>query len=116
MYHNYHDVLDIGEGEKTFFNEVNRTTEVNKRFKEKVRGYVEYVRTKKYQERYKTSSLRVLVVTTTKERLKNLINTTQSVNGASFFWFTTFKEANYKNILAEPIWVIPSKEGKMSLI
>jgi hypothetical protein len=38
------------------------------------------------------------------------------VNGSNFFWFTTFKEAGPDSILAEPIWVIPSKEGKMSLI
>jgi hypothetical protein len=99
-----------------FFLEADRATEANKRFKEKVRGYVEYVRTKKYQERYKTSSLRVLVVTTTKERLKNLMNTTQSVNGASFFWFTTFKEATPDGILSELIWMPISKQEKVVLM
>jgi len=40
-----------GEGRKACFSlEVDRATEANKRFKEKVKGYVEYVRTKKYQE------------------------------------------------------------------
>jgi hypothetical protein len=105
------------QGKKaSFFLEADRATEANKRFKEKVRGYVEYVRTKKYQERYKTISLRVLVVTTTKERLKNLMNTTQSVNGASFFWFTTFKEANPENILSKPIWLSTGREDKINLM
>jgi hypothetical protein len=81
-----------------------------------VKGYIEYIRTKKYQERYKTSSLRVLVVTTTKERLKNLMNTTQSVNGASFFWFTTFKEANYNDVLIRCIWSLPGRDDKISLL
>jgi len=106
-----------GEGRKaSFFLEADRATEANKRFKEKVKGYIEYIRTKKYQERYKTSSLRVLVVTTTKERLKNLTNTTQSINGASFFWFTTFKEADHNDILTKPIWVLTKKEEKKSLL
>jgi len=55
-------------------------------------------------------------MTKTKERLKNLMNTTQSVNGASFFWFTTFKEMSSGSVLAKPIWVISSKEEKMSLV
>lgn len=106
-----------GEGKKaSFFLEADRATEANKRFKEKVKGYIEYIRTKKYQERYKTSSLRVLVVTTTKERLKNLMNTTQSVDGASFFWFTTFKEADYMYILNKPIWKVINKEDLNSLL
>ena len=106
-----------GEGKKaSFFLEADRATEANKRFKEKVKGYIEYIRTKKYQERYKTSSLRVLVVTTTKKRLKNLMNTTQSVNGASFFWFTTFKEASHTNVLTELIWVTEIEKPKVSLI
>lgn len=106
-----------GKGRKAcFFLEVDRATEANKRFKQKVKGYVEYVRTKKYQERYKTESLRVLVVTTTKKRLQNLMDTTQSVDGASFFWFTTLKEANNENVLTEPIWVLPNKEEKKSLL
>jgi len=105
------------EGKKAcFLLEADRATEANKRFKEKVRGYVEYVRTKKYQERYKTSSLRVLVVTTTKERLKNLMNTTQSIDGASFFWFTTFDKANFRDILSIPIWKIINKEEPDSLL
>jgi hypothetical protein len=52
------------------------------------------------------SSLRVLVVTTTKERLKNLMRITQSVDSANFFWFTTFKEAGPDSILTEPIWTV----------
>jgi hypothetical protein len=95
--------------------EADRATEANKRFKEKVRGYIEYVRTNKYYERYKSKSLRVLVVTTTRERMENLMRTTQSVDGANFFWFTTFKEADHRYILTEPVWGIPNKEEKISL-
>lgn len=60
-------------------------------------------------------SLRALVVTT-KERLENLMRTTKSIDGANFFWFTTFNEASYVNILTKPICVIINKETKMSLL
>ena len=75
-----------GEGkEARFFIEADRATETNRRWKDKIRGYVEYVNTGQYYKRYNAESLRVLTITTTQERLKNLLTTTKNVKGASFF-------------------------------
>ena len=100
-----------GDGKKaSFFIEADRATETNRRWKDKVRGYVEYVKTGQYYKRYKAESLRVLTVTTTQERLKNLLSTTKNVKGASFFWFTTKEQIN-NNVIINPIWRRTDKKG-----
>jgi len=61
---------------------VDRATESNRRWKDKVRGYVEYVLSGKYYEKFKSEALRIITVTTTQERLNNLLKTTQQLNQA----------------------------------
>ncbi|MCL5070446.1 MAG: replication-relaxation family protein [Actinobacteria bacterium] len=87
-----------------YFLEVDRATESNKRWKDKVRGYVAYVRTNKYYERFKAQSLRILAVTTSQERLDNLFKTTKGVEHSDFFLFTTFKQIKENNVLFDKIW------------
>jgi len=94
-----------GEGKVArFFIEADRATETNRRWKDKIRGYVEYVNTGQYYKRYKAESLRVLTITTTQERLKNLLSTTMNVKGANFFWFTDKEKLKDKNIIKDNIW------------
>jgi len=101
----------IGKDKKAYyFLEVDRATESNRRWRDKIRGYVEYVKSGKYTARFKTEALRVLTISTSKERMANLIKTTQSVENAYFFLFTTFDQIKDKNIIFEPIW--KSMEGK----
>jgi len=45
-----------------------------------------------------------LTVTTSEERMKNLIITTQSVKNAYFFLFATFDQIKDKNIIFNPVW------------
>jgi len=84
--------------------EADRATETNRQWKDKVRGYVEYVRTGQYFRRYNSESLRVLVITTSQKRLENLLITTKAVKGASFFWFTTIDKIIDSNIITDMIW------------
>jgi len=94
-----------GEGkEARFFIEADRATETNRRWKDKIRGYVEYIKTGQYYKRYNAESLRVLTITTTQERLKNLYATTNSVKGASFFWFTDKEKLKNINVIKDKIW------------
>ena len=105
-----------GEGkEARFFIEADRATETNRRWKNKVRGYVEYVNTGQYYNRYKAESLRVLTITTTQERLENLLDTTKNVKGANFFWFTTKKKILNNNVIINPLWVKSNKQDLLSL-
>jgi len=87
-----------------YFLEADRATESNRRWRDKVRGYVEYVKSGRYYEKFKSKALRVLTVTTTPERMNNLINTTATVDNAYFFLFTTFKQIKENNVLFGNIW------------
>jgi len=105
-----------GEGkEARFFIEADRATETNRRWKDKIRGYVEYVKTGQYYKRYKAESLRVLTITTTQERLENLLATTKNVKGASFFWFTTKEKILNRNVIIDPIWTKSNKKDLFKL-
>jgi len=87
-----------------YFLEVDRATETNRRWRDKVKGYVEYVRSGKYYKRFKSESLRILIATTTPERLNNLLKTTKGVDYSDFFLFTTFKRIKDNNVLFDNIW------------
>lgn len=107
----------IGKDKKAYyFLEIDRATESNRRWRDKIRGYVEYVKSGKYQARFKTEALRVLTVTTSKERLANLLKTTQSVENAYFFLFTTFDQIKSKNIIFQPVWQSTEKKAFTSLL
>jgi len=105
-----------GEGkEARFFIEADRATETNRRWKDKIRGYVEYVKTGQYYKRYNAESLRVLTITTTQERLENLLATTKNVKGASFFWFTTKEKILNNNVIINHIWTKSNKKDLFKL-
>ena len=107
----------LGKDKKAyFFLEVDRATEPNRRWRDKIKGYVEYAKSGKYQERFKTEALRVLTITTSKERMNNLIKTTQSVENAYFFLFATFDQIKDKNIIFNPVWTSTEKEDLTSLL
>jgi len=103
-------ILKDNNREARFSVEADRATETNRRWKDKVRGYVEYVKTGQYFRRYNAESLRVLTVTTSPKRLENLSTTTKDVEGASFFWFTTEDKILNHNVIIDPIWIKDCKE------
>ncbi len=103
-------ILKDNDREARFCVEADRSTETNRRWKDKVRGYVEYVRTGQYFKRYNAESLRVLTVTTSPKRLENLLTATKEVEGASFFWFTTKDKILNRNVIIDPIWIKDSKQ------
>jgi hypothetical protein len=95
---------------------VDRATESNRRWKNKVRGYVEYVLFGKYYEKLKSEALRIITVTTTQERLNNLLKTTKSVNRADFFLFTIFGQIKDDNVLFGNIWKDPANKSLTRLV
>jgi len=107
----------LGKDKKAYyFLEADRATESNRRWRDKIKGYVEYVKSGKYQERFKTSALRVLTISTSQARITNLMKTTQSVENAYFFLFATFDQIKSKNIIFQPVWKTTEKEGLISLL
>ena len=107
----------IGKDKKAYyFLEVDRATESNRRWRDKIKGYVEYVKSGKYQARFKTEALRVLTISTSNERIANLMKTTRSVDNAYFFLFATFNQVKDNNIIFKPIWKTTEKKDLISLL
>ncbi len=82
----------------------------------KIRSYLVYKDSNKFQERYDAKSFRVLTVTTSEKRLQHLKQVTEEVGGLSMFWFTTFKKMHESNPLSDPIWQIAGRAEEHTLL
>ena len=96
------------------FLEVDRSTMSNSRFQSKVRLYLNYARSSLYKERYGLQFFRVLVATPSKQRLSNLIRSTEQLTD-KIFWFTLAEHLTAGRVF-EPIWERPGKKGVFSLL
>lgn len=115
--------LDAKDDVYNFFLEVDRgtvtgeATEWGKRdWARKVKAYLEYYRSGKYEKRYSTSDMRVLTVTTGDKRLANLKTITEGAGGKARFWFTTYKRLAKHDVLTSPIWDVSSKDTLQALL
>ena len=96
------------------FLEVDRSTMSNSRFQSKVRTYIEYAQSGLYLQRYGLKFFRVLVLTKTTERLRNLKAATEALTD-KIFWFATISSLD-PNGLFDRIWQRPRKEGFFHLL
>lgn len=103
-------VIHLGDKRAHFFVELDRATMSNPRWATRVSAYLQYVHSGKYTERYQTSSLRILTITTTEKRMLNLKETTQKAGGEGLFWFTTFDQVEPASVFFRPIWRIANDE------
>lgn len=103
-------VLHLGDRRAHFLLELDRATMTNTRWSTRIRAYLSYVRSGKYTERYGTRSLRILTVTTTEQRLRNLQNTTRKAGGGDLFWFTTLDQVSPSSVFFRPIWLLANDE------
>jgi len=109
-------VLSLGDKRAHFFLEVDRGTEANKRWAQKVCAYMVYTQSGRYSERYGTRSLRVLTVTIGAKRMANLKSTTEKAGGGTMFWFTTVEHVQAGEFLNEPVWEVAGQRGSHRLI
>jgi hypothetical protein len=84
-------------------------TMTDKRFKNKVSAYIIYKTEGYYEKRFGTASLRVLTVTTSQRRLRNLKRATERAEGRSLFWFTTFEALSAESIVGS-VWHTAGRE------
>lgn len=104
-------VLNVAGQRTHLFLEVDRATMSCSRWKTRILGYLEFLRSSTYRDRLQIESRpRVLTVTTSNQRLENLKATTQQAGAADQFWFTTFAEATTEDILSSPIWRLATDE------
>ena len=104
----------VGKQVLAAFVEVDRGTMPNRRFKEKIERYFAYDVSGRYAERYKGQRFRVLVITSSAERLANLKNTAAQVAQRNC-WFATLSEIAQNGPLAA-IWETVGGERKARLI
>lgn len=77
----------------------------------KVRAYLEYYRSGAYEARYGTKDMRILTVTRSGTRMRNLKEVTEAAGGKSRFWFTTFDLIKQADVLRSPIWTVAARQG-----
>lgn len=103
-------VLQTPQGKRHFVLELDRGTMEGKRFKAKVEGYTEYFKSGAYKERFGTKSLRVVTVTESQRRMKNLKAITERAGGKSRFWFASLDTLTDENILTEAVWQVARRQ------
>ena len=87
----------------------------------KVRAYIAYFTPQSpdqlsvYAQRFGTSKVRILTVTTGQTRLENLKRITEQAGGRGRFWFTTFDQVTPKTVLTKPIWHKAGQDGQFRL-
>ena len=101
-----------------FLLEVDNATHSNRRFgREKVAPGLAYIMTPEFRARFGDNSGQWLVVTTGKQRLRNLMRQTYQVAGSSagVFQFTTFHQLQTPSVLVDPIWWQVGKDAPVAL-
>ena len=109
--------LVVNDRQAYFFLEVDRGTESNVRWQEKIKAYHEFRESGESQRHYSTRNFRVLTVTTSDQRLQNLKKATEKAEGDHYFWFTIQERIDIwqPGCFLEPIWSIATKPDKLSL-
>lgn len=103
--------LKRGARQARFLLEVDRATESNGRWAQRVRNYLVYLA----QERL-ASYPRVLIVTTSAARLEHLKGATENAGGRAQFWFTLLERVRPDSVLTEPIWRVAGRQNAQVLV
>ena len=116
-------LLETPEWSFRFFLEVDRGTVTGqwdrhgrRSWARKVRAYLAYYRSGKYERRYGSSKGRVLTVTVSEKRLITLKTTTEKAGGDDRFWFTTSERVAPETVLTAPVWQKAGHSGLYALI
>ncbi len=112
-------VIVAGGRSYPFLFELDRGTMPLRRFKNKIKAYVEYYRSGGYEKRYNTQSITVLTVVSTQaksggeKRMLDLLAATEETTDKRWFWFTTLSKLTPETIFSAPIWYqVGRKEPK----
>ena len=103
-------------GRTRFFLELDRGVEPRAKIRPQFAVYEAYTLSRQYEERFHARSLRILVVTTTPQRLISLKKVVAEVEGDRKYWFTTMDKAIPQSVLTAPIWEQLGDTDKTPLI
>ncbi len=100
-----------------FFVEVDRGTESNAVWAEKVRAYEQFRQSGLAEHYYGVSNFRILTTVSTPQRLENLMKTTSDIGGGPFYWFTLQDNIDIFQPwrILDEIWIVVGWVGHYSL-
>jgi hypothetical protein len=98
----------------SYFVELDRATMSHKRFRAKVKAYLEFAQSGSYQKIFGVKYFRVLVIAPSEQRMSNLIKTVEEVTD-KIFWFTSV-DSVIKDGGFGPIWYRAGHDGLHPLI
>jgi hypothetical protein len=107
--------LRRGPRQARFLLEVDRATESNVRWAQRVRNYMALLSHERVSQRL-GSYPRILVVTTGPARLEHLKTATEDAGGQAQFWFTFFSRVQPDTVLTKPIWRVAGRQGDHVLV
>ncbi len=85
-------------------------------FSRKVKAYMAYRASGKFKERYGADTFRVLTVTTSEQRMANLVQATHKAQGKFTFFFSTFERIKGGDLLTDLLWNQPGTDEQKRLI
>jgi protein involved in plasmid replication-relaxation len=85
-------------------------------FARKIISYLAYYKSGLYTKRYKAQGGRVLIITTSQQRLANLRQVVERTGGRNRFWLTTLAACRTADPLTDAIWEVATREGHFALI
>ncbi len=114
--------LRDAKGRLYFFVEADRGTMTLKRFALKLKAYAAYSRAEKHKEKFGIQKFRVLTVTSSRARCKNLVQAAAAAEDVRelgrLFLFATEKDlplSSPESVLTK-IWTVPGKEAPCALL
>jgi hypothetical protein len=96
------------------FCEVDRGSEPLKTWKKKTELYLKLAISGEFEKLFGQSRFRVLVITFSERRLRN-IRRTVAKQTDKIFWFSTFDNINREGLWSS-IWLRPSGDSELSLV
>ena len=119
-----------GNDRACFALELDRGTVKRRNWRRKIRAYLEYTSTGKYEQRYGTRSLRVLTVVQTarratdekdeerkvRRRVAHIKRWTEEEGGKNLFWFAAGTDIVPDMVLSGEVWQIAGQDGLHSLM
>lgn len=105
----------IGQRTAHYFIEADNGTEGHTQFRQQIRVYEAYIRSRQCERDLGASNPHVLVVTTSQRRLKNLAQSIERVSSGSSYLLTTYKQLEGGDVFTQPIWVHTHLDEAVSL-
>jgi hypothetical protein len=103
-----------GENIRAMFLEVDMGTEALSVWQQKTACYLQLAISGAFQQRFRQSQFRVLVVANTEKRLAN-IRATVAKSTDKIFWFATLESINRDSVWS-PVWLRPAGDQRHSLL